>query len=164
MTMTTLNAIRIAVLLALAPVLFSGCFRIDTPSGFVRLGGTADRHYKVRAVSPDGAVVGVQVRRSQAEGGTAGFWAESLERELIGQQGYRLLGRRELMLPGGDRGVTLDFEGSRAGQPYHYQVSVFVGGGASGSRVVLIEAGAAMKVFARHADAIAAAVASARNL
>jgi hypothetical protein len=108
-------------------------------------------------------VVGLQVRRSQAEGGTSAFWAESLERELAGSRGYRLLGKRERVLAGGDRGITLDFEGAHGGQPYHYQVNVFVAGEGARSRVVLIEAGAPRPVFERHRRSIAAGVDSARN-
>ena len=161
---TLATKLRLAIVAALALVLLaqSGCFRIDTPHGFARL-PDAGRDYRVRAVSPEGAVLGVQVRENELEGGTAEFWAESLALTLTRNEGYALVERRRVRSADGHPGIQLELARSLKGVPFVYQVSVFATGGHAG-RVYLVEAAAPRPLFERYRRAIADAVGTARRL
>jgi len=129
--------IVIAILMSLA----AGCgpsFELTLPERFVRL-----RHahqlggYELRATTPDGVVVGVEVIEN-AENGTLDFWKEAVLTRLRDQQGYALLSEESVRAANGQEGHLMRFGRDLSGHSYRYTVALFV---SPTTAIHLVEAG-----------------------
>lgn len=113
--------------IALATLVLAACgpsFQLQLPDRFVVLNegrGT----YELRATTPDGVVVGVDVIANEVHG-NAEFWREALLRQLREQQGYELLGEEPVSAQNGQRGTLMRFGRDLNGHAYRYTVALFV--------------------------------------
>ncbi len=133
--------------LALAALALAGCgpgFELTLPPRFVTLADSAGRgSYEMRATTPDGVVVGVEVIANEVHG-TLEFWQEAMLRRLRDQQGYELLAEEEIRAAHGQNGALMRFGRDLNGHAYRYTTAVFV----TPSAIYLIEAGGREEPYA----------------
>lgn len=127
----------ILILMSLA----AGCgpsFELTLPDRFVRLRDpSALGGYELRATTPDGVVVGVEVI-DNAENGTLDFWKEAVLNRLRDQQGYALLSEESVRAANGQQGHLMRFGRDLSGHSYRYTVALFV---SESTPIHLVEAG-----------------------
>ncbi len=157
--MNLLTPTRLLALLLLSLTSLSMACRVSevkTPSGFAALSDDQIewRSYQWKAVSPDGASILVRERENEEEASLK-FWAEALEREIIAQQGYKLIDTAPIAGKN-IKGVQMNFEALYGGQPYRYSVALFV----NEDDIVTVETAGSQEVWERHEAALHASVQS----
>lgn len=148
--------------LALASLLVAvGCgpsFQLQLPERFVALNDSAGRGgYELRATTPDGVVVGVEVIPNEVHGSLE-FWREAVLRRVRDQQGYELLAEEETRAANGQTGALLRFGRDLNGHPYRYTTALFV----TPSAIWLIEAGGREEPYAALEPSIERSIAAMR--
>jgi hypothetical protein len=132
----------------------------DTPQGFVEV-QTYNMRYK--AVSPDGAVIGVRSRPNDEKGDLA-FWLEVFNREMTEGKGYLPapskpdaptdLAALDIQSADGVPGKLLSFSVPDDRSPYRYQLALFI----SADHIITFESLCEEASCDRHAPAFAAAL------
>lgn len=122
--MTTRRAPLLLLLFALV-----GCgpsFELRLPDRFVTLtDSTARSTYEMRATTPDGVVVGLEVIANEVHG-TLEFWKEAMIRRLRDQEGYALLSEDEVRAANGQTGHLMRYGRDLNGHAYRYTAVLFV--------------------------------------
>ena len=149
----------ILVLLAVCLALLVGCgpdSMVKTSDGSAALSDDdiSWRSYHYKAISPDGAVVVVREHDNEEEGSLE-FWAAALERDVVETQGYKLMETAEVKA-GSLKGKQLKFEVLYGGEPYRYDVALFV----TKDVIVTVETAGEQAVFEKHAEALQKAIES----
>lgn len=133
MTTTPISTrLTLPVLLVLASLL-GACgarYAIDTPDGMVTLEEPSWSRYDERATTPHGVVLAVrtirQGERREVPYGDLAFWAEATRLRMRTTAGYALLDESEVSSADGTPGVHMSFGRDQQGQPYRYDVVLFV--------------------------------------
>jgi hypothetical protein len=120
--------------------LLAGCapsFELTLPDRFVELrDGSGRGSYELRATTPDGVVVGLEVIDNDHHG-PLDFWTDAARRRVRDQQGYALLSEAEIEAANGQSGHIMRFGRDLNGHTYRYTMALFV----TEDRIWLIEAG-----------------------
>jgi hypothetical protein len=128
-------------------ILAAGCgpgFAMNLPDRFVELTPENGRGtYELRATTPDGVVVGVEVIENREQGGLA-FWKEAILRRLRDQQGYALLSQAGVRAANGQRGHLMRFGRDLNGHAYRYTLAIFA---SEATPIFLVEAGGREQAF-----------------
>jgi hypothetical protein len=119
----------------------AGCgpgFHLALPDRFVELSPESGRgSYELRATTPDGVIVGVEVIENR-EHGRLEFWKEAVLRRLRDQQGYALLSEEGIRAASGQEGHLMRFGRDLNGHSYRYTLAIFA---SESSPIFLVEAG-----------------------
>jgi hypothetical protein len=132
--------------LALALVLLAvGCspFAIQTSPAMIELKDQSD--YAYRAMTPDGAVLGVRVIKDAGKADVA-FWTQAVTLHMQELSGYALLTTTDVTTANGVAGKELRFGHDENGKPYAYAVRIFV----QGKTLFLVEAGGTKDAMERN--------------
>jgi hypothetical protein len=125
----------------LIAILIAGCgpgFSLSLPDRFVELSEQSNRgQYELRATTPDGVVVGVEVIDNR-DRGSLEFYQEAILRRMRDQQGYALLSEEEIHAASGQPGHLMRFGRDLNGRSYRYTLAVFA---SESSSIYLVEAG-----------------------
>lgn len=140
------NAIHIlALVTSLAAAGCGASFELTLPDRFVTLHDDYARgDYELRATTPDGVVVGVQVIDNR-DHGTLEFWKEAVTARLRDQQGYALLSEEDVRAASGQDGHLMRFGRDLNGRSYRYTVALFA---APTSPIYVVEAGGREEPYA----------------
>ncbi|MEZ6036374.1 MAG: hypothetical protein R3F29_02760 [Planctomycetota bacterium] len=154
---------RLHHLVAMSSIaLFAACAApLQLPDGFVELGDSS-RGY--RAVTSDDARLWVREMSDLTEGGIA-FWAEALQRDLVEERGYELIGSGEVKDAQGATGRWLEATSNVAGRRVDYLVALWCRKRSwwrSGEDLLLVEFGAAAEVYAQRVGQVRAALSTVR--
>ncbi len=134
MTTTPRNTARLALpaLLVLAWLL-GACgarYAIDTPDGMVTLDEPSWSRYEERSTTPHGVVLAVRTIRQgehrDVPYGDLAFWTEATRLRMRTTAGYALIDESEVSSADGTPGVRLSFGRDQQGQPWRYDVVLFV--------------------------------------
>lgn len=137
--------VRLSFLLVLAGML-TGChsFTLFTAKDFVVL--DESEPYDFRATTSEGLVMAVRHFDNRSSHGELEFWSTAIENKLRLDQGYALLGRKEVTTLQGHKGVQLRFGLEQDADAQIYLVTIFV----TESEVFVVEAGGAESLVKRH--------------
>jgi len=139
--MRTMRRLRpfasLALLAALAvPAMACGRpFDVKTPPGFVEIDGQ-EPEYEYRAMAPEGVVVAVRVEPAKDRGDLA-FWTRAVTLRMRQSGGYALIASTDVASRDGTPGKELTFGHDENGEPYFYDVSLFM----AQDRLFILEAG-----------------------
>ncbi len=149
---------RHAVLFALTTLAaaLGGCHGMDVPADFVAMDRPGLDGYEARAVSADGAVLGLRTE-TNAKNGTLDFWANAIRGELVAARGYTLT-KEEPINGAAGAGKCMTFTASRSGAEFTYVIAVFL----RYDTILIAEAGGKTDVVAPKMDKIAAVMRSVR--
>ncbi len=135
-----------AAALSASCLLSSACgrpFDVRTPQGFVELENQPPA-YDYRATTADGVVVGV--RAIDASGrNDLGFWTKAITLQVRDENGYALLGTKDVRSLDGTAGRELRFGHDEDAGPYAYRITLF----SAQDRVFVLEAGGAREAVER---------------
>lgn len=130
-----------------------------TPDGFVELTDGARTYdssaYEYRASTADGVVLGVRAYKNEPKVGLT-VAVQALESRVRQGEGYALLGKKDITLGDGTKGVALDFGHDEANNPHLYKVCVFV----TQEHVYIVEAGGKKELVEKEKAAIDSFIAS----
>lgn len=137
----------VVVLVLLAGV--AGCrgFEASAPEGFAAFDG----YWQFKAVSSDGVLYRVRAVRHEPEADLA-FWKEAFKKRML-EAGYNFLAESEVQV-GGEKAYQLELAAPVGQMDYAYTVTLLVRKG----KLVLAEAAGEVTSFAKHREALAAAV------
>lgn len=142
---------RIAVSLAFALLLF-GCagkhFEAKSAPGFVVL-KEEDSDYDWRAVAPEGVVVAVRSVKLDDEADLP-FWSRAVTLRMREQEGYALLGTKDVRSVDGAPGTELSFGHDEDGKPFVYRMRLFL----AGKRLIVVEVGGEKTQVERYAASV----------
>jgi hypothetical protein len=137
---------RLLFVLVLASTTF-GCgrgFDLVLPDRFVELHDPMVRgEYELRATTPDGVVMGVDVV-ANGDQGTLAFYREAILRRMRDQQGYALISQHPIHAASGQDGHLMRFGRDLNGHAYRYTLAVFA---SPSSAIILVEAGGRQEQF-----------------
>lgn len=95
---------------------------VETPKGFVSVNASG---FVYKAVSPDGAVIGIRARGNE-EKGDLDFWSEVFKREMTEAKGYTPGPEQNITSADGVAGKLLSFDVPDDRTPHQYQVALFI--------------------------------------
>jgi hypothetical protein len=106
--------------------LLAGCAHsMELPPMFVEVDKADLGGYEFRGISPDGVVLGLQMR-DNAKHGTLQFWSEAIKNELT-NRGYKHVRSESITSTSGRQGELLSFSTEKSGQKFTYLLAVCVG-------------------------------------
>lgn len=149
---TMTRSARLLVVAALC-LFGSGCrgFDAEAPAGFA----TYDDWSQFRAISADGIMYRVRTGDNDPEAKLK-FWSEALKKRML-DAGYAFISDGEVKA-GNRPGYLLELAAPVGQEDYSFLVAVFV----RGSDLIIAEAAGEVTRFAKHREAVVAAIGSIR--
>lgn len=146
---------KLLATLLLCPLIGCAAARMTPPSGYVVL--REPFPYNFKAVSAQGAAIGLRTRDNEHESADLKFWSAAVEHQKVDLDGMTLAGRESMRSKDDVEGVLFHFESGEGAATLTYLVALYV----TPARVVTIEAAGQAAILAPDLPALKTSMASA---
>lgn len=135
---------------------------VDLPQQFLV---TERSKAEFKATTAADAIFWIEKYELPERGENLEFWADALKNDFVENRGYTLIDSDDVKTSAGLAGVQMTFEATIQGQAYSYLVAIFVEPARLFSNPIACVARftAEKSEFARHADAVKAAILTTRE-